>query len=57
MDRLAKTGDVTMMDAPKFGKNFCRILTYPSSIKMLHPDDSLSEPKFRTMLQSHSQAI
>jgi hypothetical protein len=63
MGRLTKTGDVTMMDVPKFVKTFCRILTYRTSIhrffenrdnmyKMLHPDDSLSEAKFRSMLQS-----
>jgi hypothetical protein len=63
MARLAKTGDVTMMDVPKFVKTFCRILTYRTSIrrffensdnmyKMLHPDDSLSEAKFRALLQS-----
>ena len=63
MGRLAKTGNITMMDLPKFVKTFCRILTYRTSLrsffenrdnmyKMLHPDDSLSEAKFRTMLQS-----
>jgi hypothetical protein len=62
MGRLSKTGDVTMMDVLKFGKTFCGILTYRTSIhrcfenrdnmyKMLHPDDSLSEHKFRAMLQ------
>ncbi len=63
MGRLAKTSSITMMDLPKFVKTFCRILTYRTSLrtffenrdnmyKMLHPDDSLSEAKFRTMLQS-----
>jgi hypothetical protein len=63
MGGLAKTGNITMMDLPKFVKTFCRILTYRTSLrsffknrdnmyKMLHPDDSLSEAKFRTMLQS-----
>ncbi len=63
MGRLTKTGDVTMMDVPNFVKTFCRILTYRISIhrfsenrdnmyKMLHPDDSLPEAKFCSMLQS-----
>jgi hypothetical protein len=63
MGRLAKTGNITMMDLPKFVKTFCRILTNRTSLrsfianrdnmyKMLHPDDCLSESKFRSMLQS-----
>ena len=63
MGKLTKTGNITMMDLPKFVKTFCRILTYRTSLKsffenrdnmykMLHPDDSLSESKFRLMLQS-----
>ena len=63
MSRVANTGNITMMDLPKFVKTFCRILTYRTSLrsffenrdnmfKMLHPDDSLSESKFRAMLQS-----
>jgi hypothetical protein len=63
MRRLAKTGNITMMDLPKFVKTFCRILTYRKSLRsffenrdnmyqMLHPDDSLSDAKFRAMLQS-----
>jgi hypothetical protein len=62
MGRLTKTGDVTMMDVPNFVKTLCRILTHRTSIhrffenrdnmykNMLHPDDSLSEAKFRSML-------
>ena len=63
MSRRSTTGDIKMTDVPKFVKTFCRILTYRTSIhrffenrdnmyKMLHPDDSLSEEKFRAMLQS-----
>jgi hypothetical protein len=63
MGRVANTGNITMMDLPTFVKTFCRILTYRTSLrsffenrdnlyKLLHPDDSLSESKFRAMLQS-----
>ena len=61
MTPLHRKGEIEIGDLARFLKTFCRILSYRTTVghffdnrkgayKMLHPDDSLSQAKFRSML-------
>jgi hypothetical protein len=61
MTPLQRKGEIVIGDLPRFLKTLCRILSYRTTVthffenrkgayKMLHPDDCLSQAKFRSML-------